>query len=85
MRFSAGGKQVEPYTLRGHRLKDIDLFVANGLCLYDAPPCAILINFNGIFLDVLTVIEPLHGESTVKGYGLGKYNFYGCMMRSCRR
>ena len=42
-------------------------------------------DLDGVFLHVLTIVEPLHGERAIEGYRLGEIDLERGMMRALRR
>ena len=67
---SCGRDEIETDALRRAGREDVDLFVADGVGVDERLPCAVLPGFDGVVLDVLAVVEPLHGDGAVEGDGL---------------
>ncbi len=82
--FGGAGEDVEADTCCGDGREDVDLFVTDGLGGGDFLPGFAGPDLDCIFLDVLAVVEPLHGERAVEGDGMRKTDFKGRMMGACR-
>ena len=77
VRLPGAGQNVQPHAAGSHWLECVDLLVADRLGLGDGFPSVLGVfpYLDGIFLDVLAVVEPLHGERVVEGDGMIERHF----------
>ena len=60
----------------------LDALVADGVVGGDGFPGGAVPHFDAEGLDVLAVVEPLHGQRTIEGYGSGESDFEGRVVRT---
>src|ERR1700749_3731386 len=82
LRLPGTGEDLEAEAAGWDRRKLIDLLVADGLPFSNFFPGVFRFapNLNGIFLHVLAVVEPLHGDGVIEGYRMVERDFEGCMV-----
>src|ERR1035438_10052763 len=71
----SAGEYIEADATRGDRRKDVDLLVADCLGSDDCLPGSSSPDIDGVLLYALAGVEPLHGERSVEGNGLGEADF----------
>ena len=59
----------------GHGCKLIDSLVSEGMAADHGDPFSMAINFDGILLNVLSIVQPLHGKRVIESDWLSEGHF----------
>src|SRR5271165_127161 len=75
-------ENIEPDPRCGNSREAIHLLVSDGFGRRDSLPCMACPNIDGVLLNTLAVVQPLHGKRLVKSDRRREADFKHGMMRS---
>src|SRR5258708_27650722 len=75
-------ENMQTYRRRGNWRKTVNLLVPDRVSFRRRSPILSIPRFNPIVLDMLSIVEPLHGQAMIEGHRLGENSFENSVVRT---